>query len=87
MPLSGGRPSPPHELRPEAHALPPDTLHHHPYKYPGGYEHYLGAKSRPAPYPLPGIRGHTYHHHHVNPAAANMYSAAGGPSNYDYGPR
>ncbi|NWX83317.1 TBX1A factor, partial [Nothoprocta pentlandii] len=74
-------------------------LHHHPYKYPpaAAYDHYLGAKSRPAPYPLPGIRGHTYHHHHHHhhmnaaaaaaAAAANMYSSAGAPANYDYGPR
>lgn len=86
VPLTGGRPSPPHDLRPDAHPLPPDTLHHHPYKYPNTYEHYLGAKTRPSPYPLPSIRGHTYHHH-MNPATTNMYSATSGPSNYDYGPR
>lgn len=84
VPLSSGRPSPPHDLRPEAHPIAPDTLHHHPYKYPTTYEHYLGAKTRPSPYPLPGIRGHSYHHH-MN--SANMYSATSGPSNYDYGPR
>ncbi|NXU83070.1 TBX1B factor, partial [Xiphorhynchus elegans] len=90
----GGRPSPPHhELRLEPGASEP--LHHHPYKYPppAAYDHYLGAKSRPAPYPLPGIRGHGYHHHHhhhhhhVNAAAANMYSPPGAPAGYDYGPR
>lgn len=97
----GGRPSPPHhELRLEPAASEP--LHHHPYKYPpaapAAYDHYLGAKSRPAPYPLPGIRGHSYHHHHHHhhhmnaaaaaaAAAANMYSSAGAPANYDYGPR
>lgn len=86
VPLTSGRPSPPHDLRPEPHPLPPDTLHHHPYKYPTTYEHYLGTKTRPSPYPIPGIRGHTYHHH-MNPATANMYSATSGPSNYDYGPR
>ncbi|XP_042344052.1 T-box transcription factor TBX1 isoform X1 [Plectropomus leopardus] len=86
VPLTSGRPSPPHDLRSDPHALPPDTLHHHPYKYPTTYEHYLGAKTRPSPYPLPSIRGHTYHHH-MNPATANMYSATSGPSNYDYGPR
>ncbi|TMS03424.1 T-box transcription factor TBX1, partial [Larimichthys crocea] len=86
VPLTGGRPSPPHDLRSDPHPLPPDTLHHHPYKYPTTYEHYLGAKTRPSPYPLPSIRGHTYHHH-MNPATANMYSATSGPSNYDYGPR
>ncbi|XP_025011484.1 T-box transcription factor TBX1 isoform X3 [Gallus gallus] len=95
VPLSGGgRPSPPHhELRLEPAASEP--LHHHPYKYPpaAAYDHYLGAKSRPAPYPLPGIRGHGYHHHHhhhhhhhVN-AAANVYSPPAPPANYDYGPR
>ncbi|NXP07668.1 TBX1 factor, partial [Thinocorus orbignyianus] len=56
---------PHHELRLEPAASEP--LHHHPYKYPpptaAAYDHYLGAKSRPAPYPLPGIRGHGYHHH------------------------
>uniref|UniRef100_A0A8C6ZDP2 T-box transcription factor 1 n=1 Tax=Nothoprocta perdicaria TaxID=30464 RepID=A0A8C6ZDP2_NOTPE len=95
--LMSGRPSPPHhELRLEPAASEP--LHHHPYKYPpaAAYDHYLGAKSRPAPYPLPGIRGHTYHHHHHHhmnaaaaaaAAAANMYSSAGAPANYDYGPR
>lgn len=86
VPLTSGRPSPPHDLRSDPHPLPPDTLHHHPYKYPTTYEHYLGAKTRPSPYPLPSIRGHTYHHH-MNPATANMYSATSGPSNYDYGPR
>ncbi|XP_024273608.1 T-box transcription factor TBX1 isoform X2 [Oncorhynchus tshawytscha] len=87
VPLTSGRPSPPHDLRtPDGHPLAPDTLHHHPYKYPTSYEHYLGAKTRPSPYPLPGIRGHTYHHH-MNPATANMYSATSAPSNYDYGPR
>ncbi|XP_077571291.1 T-box transcription factor TBX1-like isoform X1 [Stigmatopora nigra] len=87
VPLSGGRPSPPHDLRPDPHSLPPETLHHHPYKYPATYEHYLGAKTRPSPYPLPGIRGHTYHHHHHMNPTANMYSATSGPANYDYGPR
>nr|XP_044988882.1 T-box transcription factor TBX1 [Jaculus jaculus] len=90
----GGRPSPPHpELRLEAPGAS-EPLHHHPYKYPAAaYDHYLGAKSRPAPYPLPGLRGHGYHphahpHHHHHPAvspaaaaaaaaAANMYSSAG----------
>ncbi|XP_030593546.1 T-box transcription factor TBX1 isoform X3 [Archocentrus centrarchus] len=86
VPITSGRPSPPHDLRPDPHPLPPDTLHHHPYKYPTTYEHYLGAKTRPSPYPIPGIRGHTYHHH-MNPATTNMYSATSGPSNYDYGPR
>ncbi|XP_053938692.1 T-box transcription factor TBX1 isoform X2 [Cuculus canorus] len=90
----GGRPSPPHsELRLDPAASEP--LHHHPYKYPpAAYDHYLGAKSRPAPYPLPGIRGHGYHHHHhhhhhhhVNAAAANVYSPPGAPAAYDYGPR
>uniref|UniRef100_A0A8D0LAN9 T-box transcription factor 1 n=1 Tax=Sphenodon punctatus TaxID=8508 RepID=A0A8D0LAN9_SPHPU len=77
---AGSRSSPPHhELRLEPSASEP--LHHHPYKYPAAaYDHYLGAKSRPAPYPLPSIRGHTA-------AAANMYSSAGAPTNYDYGPR
>ncbi|XP_012892523.1 PREDICTED: T-box transcription factor TBX1-like, partial [Dipodomys ordii] len=61
---SGGRPSPPHpELRLEAPGAS-EPLHHHPYKYPAAaYDHYLGAKSRPAPYPLPGLRGHGYHPH------------------------
>ncbi|KAK7933165.1 hypothetical protein WMY93_004061 [Mugilogobius chulae] len=89
VPLTTGRPSPPHDLRPEPHpgaTLGPDTLHHHPYKYPATYEHYLGAKTRPSPYPLPSIR-HTTYHHHMNPATANMYSATSGPANYDYGPR
>ncbi|KAJ3604418.1 hypothetical protein NHX12_029159 [Muraenolepis orangiensis] len=93
--LGGGRPSPPppppHDLRADPHSLSPDALHHHPYKYPTAtYEHYLGAKTRPSPYPLPGIRGHTYHHHHhhhMNPATANMYTATSAPANYDYGPR
>ncbi|XP_075754412.1 T-box transcription factor TBX1 isoform X2 [Pelodiscus sinensis] len=91
VPLSstpGSRPSPPHhELRLEPPASEP--LHHHPYKYPAAaYDHYLGAKSRPAPYPLPSIRGHGYHHHHhMGPPAANLYSAAGAPPSYDYGPR
>ncbi|MEJ1283382.1 T-box 1 [Cricetulus griseus] len=51
---SGGRHSPPHpELRLEAPGAS-EPLHHHPYKYPAAaYDHYLGAKSRPAPYPLP----------------------------------
>uniref|UniRef100_W5LMI9 T-box transcription factor 1 n=1 Tax=Astyanax mexicanus TaxID=7994 RepID=W5LMI9_ASTMX len=82
VPLTAGPRSPPHELHPQA----PDTLHHHPYKYPTTYEHYLGAKTRPSPYPLPSIRGHGYHPH-MNPATANMYSATSGPANYDYGPR
>ncbi|KAL6465194.1 hypothetical protein MHYP_G00253270 [Metynnis hypsauchen] len=82
VPLTAGPRSPPHELHPQ----PPDTLHHHPYKYPTTYEHYLGAKTRPSPYPLPSIRGHGYHPH-MNPATANMYSATSGPANYDYGPR
>uniref|UniRef100_W5M328 T-box transcription factor 1 n=1 Tax=Lepisosteus oculatus TaxID=7918 RepID=W5M328_LEPOC len=86
VPLTAGRPSPPHELRLDGHPQAPDTLHHHPYKYPSTYEHYLGAKTRPSPYPLPSIRGHGYHHH-MNPATANMYSAASAPANYDYGPR
>ncbi|XP_018618068.1 T-box transcription factor TBX1 isoform X1 [Scleropages formosus] len=86
VPLTSSRPSPPHELRLDTHPQPPDTLHHHPYKYPTTYEHYLGAKARPSPYPLPSIRGHGYHHH-MNPAAANMYSATSTPANYDYGPR
>ncbi|XP_044846430.1 T-box transcription factor TBX1 isoform X3 [Mauremys mutica] len=88
----GSRPSPPHhELRLEPPASEP--LHHHPYKYPAAaaaYDHYLGAKSRPAPYPLPSIRGHGYHHHHhhhMGPPAANVYSAAGAPPSYEYGPR
>ncbi|XP_067395964.1 T-box transcription factor TBX1 isoform X2 [Emydura macquarii macquarii] len=95
VPLSstpGSRPSPPHhELRLEPPASEP--LHHHPYKYPtAAYDHYLGAKSRPAPYPLPSLRGHGYHHHHhhhhhMGPPAANVYSSAGAPPSYDYGPR
>ncbi|XP_028851918.1 T-box transcription factor TBX1 [Denticeps clupeoides] len=85
VPLTAGHRSPPHELRLDGHAQPPDTLHHHPYKYPSTYEHYLGAKTRASPYPLPSIRGHGYHHH-MNPAA-NMYSATSAPANYDYGPR
>lgn len=87
---SGGRHSPPHaDLRLEASGAS-EPLHHHPYKYPAAaYDHYLGAKSRPAPYPLPGLRGHGYHphahphahphhHHHpaVNPAAAAAAAAA-----------
>lgn len=87
---SGGRHSPPHaDLRLEAPGAS-EPLHHHPYKYPAAaYDHYLGAKSRPAPYPLPGLRGHGYHphahphahphhHHHpaVNPAAAAAAAAA-----------
>ncbi|KAM4707610.1 T-box transcription factor TBX1 isoform 2-T2 [Discoglossus pictus] len=86
VPLSSGRPSPPHELRLDPHSQGSEPLHHHPYKYPTSYDHYLGAKTRPTPYPLPSIRGHGYHHHHMNPAA-NMYSAAGAPSSYEYGPR
>ncbi|XP_014340635.1 T-box transcription factor TBX1 isoform X2 [Latimeria chalumnae] len=84
LPLTTGRPSPPHELRLDHHTQPPDTLHHHPYKYPN-YDHYLSTKTRPTPYPIPSIRGHGYHHH-MNPAAANMYSASA-PTNYEYGPR
>ncbi|OCT98317.1 hypothetical protein XELAEV_18010548mg [Xenopus laevis] len=87
VPLSTGRPSPPHELRLDPHSQGSEPLHHHPYKYPTSYDHYLGAKTRPAPYPLPTIRGHGYHHHHMNPAAANMYSGAGAPGSYEYGPR
>ncbi|XP_053556488.1 T-box transcription factor TBX1 [Bombina bombina] len=87
VPLSTGRPSPTHELRLDPHSQGSEPLHHHPYKYPTSYDHYLGAKTRPTPYPLPSIRGHSYHHHHMNPAAANMYSAAGAPSSYEYGPR
>uniref|UniRef100_G3UBV5 T-box transcription factor 1 n=1 Tax=Loxodonta africana TaxID=9785 RepID=G3UBV5_LOXAF len=74
-----------------------EPLHHHPYKYPAAaYDHYLGAKSRPAPYPLPGLRGHGYHPHahphahpHHHPAVSNMYSSAGAapPGSYDYCPR
>ncbi|KAI6076277.1 T-box transcription factor TBX1 [Aix galericulata] len=87
----GGRPSPPHhEVRLEAG----EALQQHPYKYPpAAYEHYLGAKSRPAPYPLPAIRGHGYphhphHHHHHHPvSAANVYPPPAGPAAYDYGPR
>lgn len=86
VPLSTGRPSPPHELRLDPHSQGSEPLHHHPYKYPTSYDHYLGAKTRPTPYALPSIRGHGYHHHHMNPAA-NMYSAAGAPSSYEYGPR
>uniref|UniRef100_A0A2K5CVB0 T-box transcription factor 1 n=1 Tax=Aotus nancymaae TaxID=37293 RepID=A0A2K5CVB0_AOTNA len=95
-----GRPSPPHpELRLEAPGAS-EPLHHHPYKYPAAaYDHYLGAKSRPAPYPLPGLRGHGYHPHahprrrrrrcRAAAAAANMYSSAGAapPGSYDYCPR
>ncbi|XP_077317794.1 T-box transcription factor TBX1 isoform X3 [Lithobates pipiens] len=87
VPLSTSRPSPPHELRLDPHSQGSEPLHHHPYKYPTSYDHYLGAKTRPTPYPLPSIRGHGYHHHHMNPAAANMYSTAGAPSSYEYGPR
>ncbi|XP_068099342.1 T-box transcription factor TBX1 isoform X2 [Hyperolius riggenbachi] len=87
VPISAGRPSPPHELRLDPHSQGSEPLHHHPYKYPTSYDHYLGAKTRPTPYPLPSIRGHGYHHHHMNPAAANMYSTAGAPSSYEYGPR
>ncbi|XP_026881879.1 T-box transcription factor TBX1 [Electrophorus electricus] len=86
VPLTAGPRSPSHELRIDGHPQPPETLHHHPYKYPTTYEHYLGAKSRPSPYPLPGIRSHGYHPH-MNPPTANMYSPSGGPTNYDYGPR
>ncbi|KTG34652.1 hypothetical protein cypCar_00031338, partial [Cyprinus carpio] len=86
MPLTAGPRSPPHELRLEGHPQPPDTLHHHPYKYPTTYEHYLGAKTRPSPYPSPSIRSHGYHPH-MNPATANMYSATSAPTNYDYAPR
>ncbi|XP_051750134.1 T-box transcription factor TBX1 isoform X2 [Ctenopharyngodon idella] len=86
VPLTAGPRSPPHELRLDGHPQPPDTLHHHPYKYPTSYEHYLGAKTRPSPYPSPSIRGHGYHPH-MNPATANMYSATSAPTNYDYGPR
>ncbi|XP_069071408.1 T-box transcription factor TBX1 isoform X2 [Pleurodeles waltl] len=85
--LSTGRPSPPHELRLDPHVQGSEPLHHHPYKYPSTYDHYLGAKSRPTPYSIPNIRGHGYHHHHMNPATANMYSATGAPTGYDYGPR
>ncbi|XP_029475857.1 T-box transcription factor TBX1 isoform X2 [Rhinatrema bivittatum] len=87
VPLSTARPSPPHELRLDHHSQGSEPLHHHPYKYPTTYDHYLGAKTRPTPYPLPSIRGHGYHHHHMNPAAANMYSTAGAPAAYEYGPR
>ncbi|XP_057213726.1 T-box transcription factor TBX1 isoform X2 [Triplophysa rosa] len=86
VPLTAGPRSPPHELRLDGHPQPPETLHHHPYKYPTTYEHYLGAKTRPSPYPSPSIRGHSYHPH-MNPTTANMYSATSVPSNYDYGPR
>ncbi|XP_067263150.1 T-box transcription factor TBX1 isoform X2 [Chanodichthys erythropterus] len=86
VPLTAGPRSPPHELRLDGHPQPPDTLHHHPYKYPTSYEHYLGAKTRPSPYPSPSIRSHGYHPH-MNPATANMYSATSAPTNYDYGPR
>ncbi|XP_016367915.1 T-box transcription factor TBX1-like [Sinocyclocheilus rhinocerous] len=86
MPLTAGPRSPPHELRLEGHPQPPDTLHHHPYKYPTTYEHYLGAKTRPSPYASPSIRSHGYHPH-MNPATANMYSATSVPTNYDYAPR
>ncbi|XP_076854029.1 T-box transcription factor TBX1 isoform X2 [Brachyhypopomus gauderio] len=86
VPLTAGPRSPPHELRIDGHPQPPETLHHHPYKYPTTYEHYLGAKSRPSPYPLPSIRSHGYHPH-MNPPTANMYSSSAGPTNYDYGPR
>ncbi|XP_012668134.1 T-box transcription factor TBX1 [Otolemur garnettii] len=85
MPLPGtpgGRPSPPHpELRLEAPGAS-EPLHHHSYKYPAtAYDHYLGAKSRPAPYPLPGLRGHGYHphahpHHHHHPAMSPAAAAA-----------
>uniref|UniRef100_A0A8C5UJQ7 T-box transcription factor 1 n=1 Tax=Malurus cyaneus samueli TaxID=2593467 RepID=A0A8C5UJQ7_9PASS len=98
LPGGGGGLPPHHELRLEPAASEP--LHHHSYKYPpaaaAAYDHYLGAKSRPAPYPLPSIRGHSYHHHHHHhhmnaaaaaAAAANMYSPAGAPAGYDYGPR
>nr|XP_033813307.1 T-box transcription factor TBX1 isoform X2 [Geotrypetes seraphini] len=88
VPLSTARPSPPHELRLDHHSQGSEPLHHHPYKYPTTYDHYLGAKTRATPYPIPSIRGHGYHHHHhMNPAAANMYSTAGAPATYDYGPR
>uniref|UniRef100_A0A8C1YFR8 T-box transcription factor 1 n=1 Tax=Cyprinus carpio TaxID=7962 RepID=A0A8C1YFR8_CYPCA len=86
VPLTAGHRTPPHELRLDGHPQPPDTLHHHPYKYPTTYEHYLGAKTRPSPYPSPSIRGHGYHPH-MNPATANMYSATSAPTNYDYAPR
>ncbi|XP_042193685.1 T-box transcription factor TBX1 isoform X1 [Callorhinchus milii] len=87
--LTGGlhplsRPNPPHELRLDPHTQPPEGLHH-TYKY-RSYHHeaYIGAKSRPSPYPLPGISGHGYHH--MNPAA-NMYPPTSAPANYDYGHR
>ncbi|XP_059407285.1 T-box transcription factor TBX1-like isoform X1 [Carassius carassius] len=86
MPLTAGPRSPPHELRLEGHPQAPDTLHHHPYKYPTTYEHYLGAKTRPSPYPSPSIRSHGYHPH-MNPATANMYSATSASTHYDYAPR
>lgn len=77
----GGRPSPPHH---DVRLEPGEALQQHPYKYPpAAYEHYLGAKSRPAPYPLPAIRGHGYphhpHHHHHHPvSAANVYPPPAG---------
>uniref|UniRef100_H0WN33 T-box transcription factor 1 n=1 Tax=Otolemur garnettii TaxID=30611 RepID=H0WN33_OTOGA len=77
-------------LRSPGRPRSPEPLHHHSYKYPAtAYDHYLGAKSRPAPYPLPGLRGHGYHPHAHPPAAANMYSSAGAapPGSYDYCPR
>ncbi|CAI9565416.1 unnamed protein product, partial [Staurois parvus] len=46
VPLSTGRPSPPHELRLDPHSQGSEPLHHHPYKYPTSYDHYLGAKTR-----------------------------------------
>uniref|UniRef100_UPI00398E5697 T-box transcription factor TBX1 isoform X2 n=1 Tax=Pristiophorus japonicus TaxID=55135 RepID=UPI00398E5697 len=77
------RPSPPHELRLDPHAQPPDSLHH-TYKYRSYHDAYIGAKARPSPYPLPSIASHGYHH--MNPAA-NMYPANAAPTNYDYGHR
>ncbi|XP_078410605.1 T-box transcription factor TBX1 isoform X3 [Cetorhinus maximus] len=77
------RPSPPHELRLDPHAQSPDSLHH-TYKYRSYHDAYIGAKARPAPYPLSGIASHGYHH--MNPTA-NMYPASAAPTNYDYGHR
>ncbi|XP_018605448.1 T-box transcription factor TBX1-like [Scleropages formosus] len=68
----------------EGHPQHPEALHHHPYKYPSTYHHYLGTKSRAAPYPLSN-RGHRYPHH-MGSTAASLYSTSSDPSAFEYSP-
>ncbi|XP_023679046.2 T-box transcription factor TBX1-like isoform X1 [Paramormyrops kingsleyae] len=82
VPLSAGRPS--HDTRFDGYPHPPDTLGHLPYKFTTTYQHYLGTKARPAPYPLPSMREHGYPH--TLNSTSNIYTTPSGPKTFEYGP-